>query len=168
MAITNPPFGSTINNAAVLREYWIAHKPNKKGEVHQVRSAAKEVLFINRCMDYLRPGGRLGIVLPDGVLANSSMQYVRDGIVGHARLKAVVSLPQHTFTPFGAGVKTSVLFVQKKGENAGLGPIFDGGDEDYPVYMARVDEIGYDATGRESGADEIDEVVADFHKQVGW
>jgi type I restriction enzyme M protein len=168
MTITNPPFGSTINNATVLREYWIAHKPNRKGEVRQVRSAAKEVLFINRCMDYLRPGGRLGIVLPDGVLANSSMQYVRDGIVRHARLKAVVSLPQHTFTPFGAGVKTSVLFVQKKGKGAGMGPLFDEGDEDYPVYMARVDEIGYDATGRESGSDEINEVVTDFHTKVGW
>jgi type I restriction enzyme M protein len=168
MAITNPPFGSTINDATVLREYWIAHKPTRKGETRQVRSAAKEVLFINRCLDYLRPGGRLGIVLPDGVLANSSMQYVRDGIVGHARLKAVVSLPQHTFTPFGAGVKTSVLFVEKKGEGAGMGPLFDERDGDYPVYMARVDEIGYDATGRESGSDEIDEVVADFHAKVGW
>ena len=49
-----------------------------------------------------------------------------------------------------------------------MGPLFDEGDADYPVYMARVDEIGYDATGRESGADEIDQVVVDFHKEVGW
>jgi type I restriction enzyme M protein len=169
MAITNPPFGSTINDSTILRGYWVAHKPTRKGGTRQVRSAAKEVLFVNRCLEYLRPGGRMGIVLPDGVLANASMQYVRDAIVRHARLKAVVSLPQHTFTPYGAGVKTSVLFLERKGEGAGMGPLFDGeGQQDYPVYMARVDEIGYDATGREAGADEIDEVVADFHVKVGW
>ena len=95
------------------------------------------------------------------------------GLYGFSLVKGIaVLLVKYgdVFVPlvFFLGVILLNAFVQKKGENAGLGPIFDEGAEDYPVYMARVDEIGYDATGRESGSDEIDEVVADFHAKVGW
>ena len=72
-----------------------------------------EILFIERCLDLLKPGGRLGVVLPEGVFNNPSLQYVRDFCEDRARITAVVSLPQDTFLSTGATVKASLLFVQK-------------------------------------------------------
>ncbi|MEX1666011.1 N-6 DNA methylase [Zhongshania arctica] len=72
-----------------------------------------EVLFIERCLDLLMPGGRLGIVLPEGIFNNPSLAYVREFTEARAFLRAVVSLPQETFVSSGASVKCSLLFLQK-------------------------------------------------------
>jgi len=72
-----------------------------------------EVLFIERCLDLLKPGGRLGIVLPEGIFNNPSLAYVREFTENRAFLRAVVSLPQETFVSSGASVKCSLLFLQK-------------------------------------------------------
>ncbi|NQU14479.1 MAG: SAM-dependent DNA methyltransferase, partial [Desulfobacteraceae bacterium] len=73
----------------------------------------KEILFIERCLDLLRPGGRMGIVLPEGIYNNPSLTYVRQFVEDRAYLKAVVSLSQETFISSGASVKASLLFLQK-------------------------------------------------------
>src|SRR5205807_7245498 len=67
-----------------------------------------EILFIEQCGHYLTDGGYLAIVIPDGILTNSSLQYVRDAIEEIFRIVAVVSLPQTAFTATGAGVKSSI------------------------------------------------------------
>lgn len=119
--ITNPPFGSNIRQTeqAYLKTYklgkkeedWLAVKA-KDGDV--VRDGqASEVLFIEQNYKFLREGGYLAIVLPDGILTNSSMQYVRTQIEDWFRIVAVVSMPQTAFTANGAGVKSSVLFLRK-------------------------------------------------------
>ena len=72
-----------------------------------------EILFIERCLDLLKPGGRMGIVLPEGIYNNPSLNYVREFTEDRAFLKAVVSLPQETFVSSGASVKCSLLFLQK-------------------------------------------------------
>ena len=72
-----------------------------------------EILFIERCLDLLKPGGRLGIVLPEGIYNNSSLAYVREFTEDRAFLRAVVSLPQETFISSGASVKCSLLFLKK-------------------------------------------------------
>jgi type I restriction enzyme M protein len=72
-----------------------------------------EILFVERCLDLLKPGGRLGIVLPEGVYNNPSLSYVRQFVEDRAYLKAVVSLSQDTFISSGASVKASLLFLQK-------------------------------------------------------
>jgi type I restriction enzyme M protein len=72
-----------------------------------------ELLFIERCLDLLKPDGRMGIVLPEGVYNNPSLAYVRQFVEDRAYLKAVVSLPQETFISSGASVKASLLFLQK-------------------------------------------------------
>jgi len=82
----------------------------------------------------------MGIVLPDGVLTNIGSQYVRGYIDKRAKILAIISLPPETFKPFGSGVKPSLVFLQKKDENEDYG--------DYSIFMAHVDHIGYDATGR--------------------
>lgn len=72
-----------------------------------------ELLFIERCLDLLQPGGRLGIVLPEGVFNNPSLGYVREFVEDRAFLRAVISLPPETFFSSGASVKASILFLQK-------------------------------------------------------
>ena len=151
----------------------------KKGKV--VKSVPQEVAFVNRCLEFLAPGGRLAIVLLDGVLANSSMLDVRDWILRWAKLKAVISLPQETFAPYGAGVKTSVVVLQKRETplttegQLEIGQALIETEEDYEIYMARIDDIGYDATGRFTITEaethfppEVSETVANFEKLAGW
>lgn len=72
-----------------------------------------EILYIERCLDLLKPGGRMGIVLPEGMFNNPSLRYVRDFVEDRAFIRAVVSLPQETFISSGASVKASLLFLQK-------------------------------------------------------
>ena len=83
---------------------------NAQGKLGKIKT---EVLFIERCLDLLKPGGRLGIVLPEGIFNNPSLTYVREFVEDRARLLAVVSLPQETFAASGASVKCSLLFLQK-------------------------------------------------------
>lgn len=180
MILTNPPFGSKLTDERSLRDF-AARDGVTKQNGKTLASLPQEVAFINRCLEFLKPGGKLGIVVPDGVLANSSSQTVRDWILRWAKLKAVISLPQETFSPFGAGVKASVLFIEKRevpllaeGQlEIGYEAITDASD--YEVYMARVDGIGYDATGRLLIAEDetpnppdIKETVRDFSTRMSW
>jgi len=81
-----------------------------KGEKSKIKT---EILFIERCISLLKPGGRLGIVLPEGIFNNPSLAYVREFCENRAFIRAVVSLPQETFLSSGASVKASLLFMQK-------------------------------------------------------
>jgi type I restriction enzyme M protein len=81
-----------------------------KGEKSKIKT---EILFIERCLSLLKPGGRLGIVLPEGIFNNPSLTYVREFCENRAFIRAVVSLPQETFLSSGASVKASLLFMQK-------------------------------------------------------
>jgi type I restriction enzyme M protein len=121
-------------------------KPDSKGKWKPVNSVDPAVLFIDRCLQLLKPGGRLLIVLPDGILCNSGDRYVREYLMGRkdestgkfiggkAVVKAVVSLPPVTFQLSGAGAKTSFLYLQKKRP----------GDEQGSVFMAVADGVGFD------------------------
>ncbi|MCX7006380.1 MAG: N-6 DNA methylase [Kiritimatiellaeota bacterium] len=86
-------------------------KRGKDGE--EIGKIKTEILFIERCLDLLQPGGRLGIVLPEGIFNNPSLAYVREFCEDRAFIRAVVSLPQETFFSTGASVKASLLFMQK-------------------------------------------------------
>ena len=83
---------------------------NGNGKLGKIKT---EVLFIERCLNLLKPSGKLGIVLPEGIFNNPSLAYVREFVEDRARLLAVVSLPQETFAASGASVKCSLLFLQK-------------------------------------------------------
>ena len=118
--ITNPPFGSTIrqNEQAYLKTYQLGKKEEDwlavKAQPENTRDGqSTEVLFIEQDYKFLREGGYLAIVLPDGILTNSSMQYVRTQIEEWFRIVAVISMPQTAFAANGAGVKSSVLFLKK-------------------------------------------------------
>lgn len=118
--ITNPPFGSTIRQSeqAYLKTYQLGKKEEDWLAVKAVPVSTRdgqstEVLFIEQDYKFLKEGGYLAIVLPDGILTNSSMQYVRTQIEDWFRIVAVVSMPQTAFAANGAGVKSSVLFLKK-------------------------------------------------------
>jgi type I restriction-modification system DNA methylase subunit len=122
--ITNPPFGSTIKQTekAYMHQYQLGKKEDDwlavKSLKYTVReSQNSEILFIEQCHKFLTDGGYLAIVIPDGILTNSSLQYVRDNIEEMFRIVAVVSMPQTAFTATGAGVKSSVLFLRKHRQN---------------------------------------------------
>ena len=155
--LTNPPFGSVLGAEAISQLDHLALANGRK-------SIPLEILGLERCVQFLRPGGRLGIVLPDGLLANRSTQYVRKWIDDSMKVRAIVSLPIETFTPFGAGVKTSIMFARKWTTDERHEP-------DYPVFLGGIDNIGYDATGRKrdtSDVNEFTEQVREFLLREGW
>ena len=174
MILTNPPFGSKVTDSKILNDLASRDGVTQKGG-KVVKSVPQEIAFLNRCLEHLKPGGKLGIVLPDSVLANSSQKYVRDWIFRWTKLIAIISLPQATFFPYGAGVKASVVFLEKLIQprflsgQLGIGQEIAKEEEEEKVYMARIDDIGYDASGRSSIAEnlineppEIKSVISEF------
>ena len=119
--ITNPPFGSSIKQTekAYMNQYNLAIKEvdwlntTTSGKAALRDSQSTEVLFMEQCHKFLTEHGYLAVVIPDGILTNSSLQYVRDSIEEMYRIVAVVSMPQTAFSATGAGVKSSVLFLRK-------------------------------------------------------
>ena len=121
--ITNPPFGSSVKATehAYMKNYrmsikqtdWLDSLIIEKRNSSVRANQSTEVLFIEQCWKFLEPHGILAIVIPDSILTNSSMQYVRTEIEEKFRIIAVISLPQFAFMANGAGVKSSVLFLRK-------------------------------------------------------
>ena len=118
--ITNPPFGSSIKQTekAYLHQYNLGKKDEDFLALKALKdttrdSQSTEVLFLEQCHKFLVENGILAVVIPDGILTNSSLQYVRDNLEEMYRIIAVVSMPQTAFSATGAGVKSSVLFLRK-------------------------------------------------------
>jgi len=109
--MTNPPFAGNISERDILRQYRLAER---KGRT--VSRMGRDTLFIERNLNFLRPGGRMAIVLPQGRLNNASDLSIRDFLFAKARILAVVGLHGNTFKPH-TGTKTSVVFLQKYTEN---------------------------------------------------
>ncbi len=142
MVLTNPPFGQRINSEdkQYFPDYDLAKGENGKGK----SSEMSEVLFLERCLDLAKKGtGKIGIVLPDSTLTNKGNIPVIEEILRRAKVLAIISLPKHTFLPYGATSKTSLLFLQKKERSE------NDHQEDYPIFLAHVEHVGYDATRRD-------------------
>lgn len=255
--ITNPPFGSSVKQTekAYLHQYSLGNKDvswldTKNSAVKGRANQSTEVLFIEQCHNFLAENGFLAVVIPDGILTNSSLQYVRDNIEEWYKIIAVVSMPQTAFAHTGAGVKSSVLFLRKwpkaitekyqtlkaelqtkiKTENKYLAEVAriekekktiiknhtgfenttgiqdkkelektelfkswkkETGDnfnqqindlkedladqyialkqeklDDYPIFMAIAEDIGYDATGRETGNNELEVIESELKRFI--
>jgi len=143
--LTNPPFGSIVWGEDVDVPGMFRIGLNRK-------SLPLEYLAIERCLQFLKPGGLLAIVVPDGIVTNAKAQFARTWVMSQARILAVISLPLETFAPFGTQTKTSILFLQKHGEE-------EMPDCTLPVFMAHVDNIGYDAAGRARESSDIREIL---------
>ncbi|HBZ25646.1 MAG TPA: N-6 DNA methylase [Rikenellaceae bacterium] len=149
LIFTNPPFGAKVEvDFEISKRYELGHNWSKDtygnfqmGNVSS--SEAPEVLFIEQCYNFLKPGGRLAIVLPDGILGNPNTEYVRDWILKRFKLLASIDLPVETFLP-QVGVQASLLFLQKKTQAEREAAI---NGEDYEVFMAIAESIGKDRRG---------------------
>ena len=165
LILTNPPFGATIRRTEKgdgyleqfeLMNYLGKNNPLREemtGEgdggakqggrsVNNRASIRTEIAFLERIHSFLKPGtGRAAVVLPDGILTNSSLQGVRDWLLARFQLLAVVSLPQFAFQHYDAGVKASIVFLRRlrNGETV---------PDDDAIFMALTENIGYDPTGR--------------------
>jgi type I restriction enzyme M protein len=134
--MANPPFAGDIKESRILHQYELGFKANRKAQ----SKVGRDILFIERNLDFLKPGGRMAIVLPQGRFNNTSDKPIRDFIAQHGRILAVVGLHGNTFKPH-TGTKTSVLFVQKWDDK--LCPKVD----DYPIFFAVSEKGGKDNSG---------------------
>lgn len=140
--MANPPFAGDIKQSDMLSPYEVAHKKDGKLE----GKVARDLLFIERNIDFLRPGGRMAVVLPQGRFNNSSDQRLREFIMERCRVLAVVGLHPNTFKPH-TGTKTSVLFLQKWNDDPAAGPLFPRQD-DYNIFFATQQVESVDNSGR--------------------
>ena len=141
----------------------LAHKRNGRWQ----SKVGRDILFIERNLEFLRPGGRMCIVLPQGRYNNTTDQYIRDFIGERARILAVVGLHGNTFKPH-TGTKTSVLFLQKWNEDRKVGPLCPR-VEDYPVFFGTSQNGGKDNSGEyiyKKGADGLAILDQFGHKVV--
>ncbi len=164
--ITNPPYGSKIkiDDKDILKQFdvgykWSKDKKTKLWEKGKLRdNDTPQNLFIERCMDFLKPGGRMALVLPDGIYGNDGLGYLRKFILDNGRVLAVVDLPKETFMPH-TSTKTTVILIQKYLNKFDM-------EKKYPVFMAVCETCGHDRRGNiiENEVDDISLVAEVFNK----
>jgi len=161
--LTNPPFGSKIpvRGEEKLKQYELGHKwkLNKQTEEWEKGKLkdkeAPQILFIERCLQLLKDGGRMAIVLPDGIYGNESLTYIRQWLLKQGRIVAIIDVPIETFMP-NTSTKTSILIFQKlKKEDI---------PQDYPIFMAVAETCGHDRRGKETKDDDILKVADSFRE----
>lgn len=153
--MANPPFAGDIKDSRLIHKYELGKKPESRASTPSKNKSAKNkgwqdkisrhILFLERNLHFLKPGGRMAIVLPQGVFNNSSDYYIRDFIAKQCRILAVVGLHPNTFKPH-TGTKTSVLFVQKWNDNPKAGALCPH-CEDYPIFFATQQHKGKNNSG---------------------
>jgi len=138
IVVTNPPFGTKaiIDNTEILEQFELA----SYGAANFRTGLPPEQLFIERCLAFLKPSGILGIVLPDGILSNPGLEWIREWILKRAYILASVDLPVETFEPH-TGTQTSILVLRKKTNAQQRQP------DDYEIFMAIPEKVGHDRRG---------------------
>jgi type I restriction enzyme M protein len=141
--LTNPPFAGDIKDSRILHQFDLAKKTHGKWQT----KVGRDVLFIERNLEFLKPGGRMAIVLPQGRMNNTTDKDIRDFIADHARILAVVGLHGNTFKPH-TGTKTSILFCQKWNDGSKAPPRLRCPKvDDYPIFFAVSQQGGKDTSG---------------------
>lgn len=163
LILTNPPFGAVVKRTEkgdgyldqfelmgyLGKNYPLFTEITGSGDdsLKSVKSRASiktEIAFLERIHAFLKPGtGRSAVVLPDGILTNSSLQGVRHWLLNHFQILAVVSLPSFAFSHYDAGVKASLVFLRRLADGEIIA-------DDTPIFMALAENIGYDSTGRKT------------------
>lgn len=181
VVMTNPPFGSDIpvTDPNILKQFELAHvwDRTEEGTFRNTGklqgSVAPEVLFVERCIDWLKPGGRLGIVLPDGILGNPSDEYIRAWILRRSWVLASIDLPVEVFvSEANVNILTSLLFLKKKSDREVQAEDL-GRSNDYKVFMAVAERVGVDRRGNvlyrrsPEGEDLMEDVVEQEKIRIG-
>ena len=157
--VTNPPFGSKIpiKDSHILEQYNIGYIwRNEQYDTSKQKdwtiskdfqsSVPPEQLFIERCLQFLKPGGRLAIVLPDSILGNPGLGYIRKWLIEKTKIIASVDLHADTFQPRN-GTQTSILIVQKKTKKETEEEHRTGKIKPYNIFMAMIEKVGHDQRG---------------------
>lgn len=167
--LTNPPYGSKlkIDDRTLLSQYDLGHQWKiKKGEIVASKTdkllldQTPQVLFIERCLKLLAPGGRLGIVAPESMFCNPSHRYIMNYVEQHARIDAIISMPENLFQPH-THAKTCVVMMTK----------FTNKDEvvspNHQIFMAVAKWCGHDSRGLEIPFDDIPLIQERYEKFKG-
>lgn len=174
---TNPPFGSkiSVSDPAILEQYELGHswsydksadRWTKTATVQ--KSQPPEILFIERCVRFLKPGtGRAAIVLPDGILGSPGLGYVREWLLRNTKILASIDLHADTFQPF-VSIQTSVLVLERKTDDLIAVEQAAHSINDYPVFMALANHVGHDKRGNANYVRDRkgNEIVEEFEEQV--
>lgn len=159
--ITNPPFGSKIQvkGEEILSQYSLARNwtRDKISESWELTDKLKDkqspqILFIERCLQFLKPGGRLGMILPETLFGNPSHGHIVEFLKSKGKFIGLVSLPEELFQPYTHN-KTCVLFFEKGKPNG-----------NYPVFMSIVKWCGHDSRGNKIPYDEVPNVALDYQQ----
>ena len=157
VVVCNPPFGTSIvdRRASVLADFDLGHvwKADDGGALvmqnELLRSQETGILFAELCVRTVRPGGRIGLIVPNGYLGNTSAKYwlLRDWLLRRCRITAIVAFPRFTFKGSGADVSASVLFLEKR--QAPLANVTD--DDEYEMSVEVVNRVGWDVGNKKAG-----------------
>lgn len=142
--LINPPFGVRI-----ARDFEC--DGSKISDHYQIKKSNAEVLFIERTLKLLKPGGRAGLVLPDGILTNTNMEDVRQWVESKAEILNITSIPSDVFVASGANVKPSLVILRKKGK--------DTEENDGIISISKVDDAGINTKGLPSDNRQLTELA---------
>lgn len=153
--LTNPPFAGDIDDPSVIAAYESQRTrgASKKGAV------GREHLFVERAVNLLAPGGRMAIVVPQGILANPTAAYLRKWVMSRCRVLAVVGLNPYAFLPY-TGVKTAVLFLERPRQGEFV-------PAEYPIAFVTSREPGKDSSGRTQGRSDYERIGTDLSAFFG-
>ncbi len=171
VVLTNPPFGSKIpiREEKILKQFSFGHKwkfdkkaktweqqaeLNNKGKKAGVEP---QILFIERCLQFLKVGGRLGIVLPDGIYGNDKLGYIREYLKLNTKILALIDVPSETFQP-NTSTKTTILVAEKIKEGEKI--------DNHFIFMAICETCGHDRRGNPSTDDDVSLVSQNYHEFV--
>jgi len=153
VVVTNPPFGTKIpiDDPAILEQFDLAYIWEEKDGTFKKTarlqsSVPPEILFIERCLQLLKAGGRMAIVLPDAILGAPGLKYVRAWILTNTQVLSSIDLHKDTFQPKN-GTQTSILLLRKKSPAEMQAEKLSGKLRAYPVFMSLVEHVGHDKRG---------------------
>ena len=170
VVLTNPPFGSKIpiKEEKILKQYGLGHKWKfeKKKKVWENQNVLNnkgakkgvppQILFIERCVQLLKVGGKMGVVLPDGIYGNDQLGYIRQYVKENFKILAIIDVPKETFQP-NTSTKTTILIGEKKNPK-------EKTDSKHQVFMAICETCGHDRRGNLTPEDDIQMVISEFKK----
>lgn len=171
LVLTNPPFGSKIpiTEESILKQFefghkWKFNKNDKKWENLQklnnkgnTKGVAPQILFIERCIQLLKEGGKLGIVLPDGIYGNDKLGYIRQYLKSKMKILAIIDIPKETFQP-NTSTKTTILIAERIKDPNDI-PI------DHKVFMAICETCGHNRRGNHIDEDDISLVSKSYKEK---
>ncbi len=180
VVMTNPPFGKKIvvKGVNILSQYELGYKWKRNKKIKEITKTTEihedqppQILFLERCIQFLKPGGRLGIVLPEAIFGMPTHEYVVTFLRNKVKIRGIVSMPEPLFKTSGKGgthAKVCIVFIENNP------PITD---EDYDIFMADIKWCGHDSRGNptlrkdEHGKvvllDEVPEVSKRFKEVIG-